>query len=296
MKLFSLVSATFAQTYAPYSTDYTTTDYSTYSSTGHRAPYRACGGTITGYETIASPFYPDYYPNNAHCVWNIELDDDVAGFNIVRKSEFSVESHYRCAYDWVRLETDDYEVNFCGGEDVARKRRAAKDEKEGGKYTADQVNPRDTGFPENWFIAGNSAKITFNSDFSQADTGFELEIVKMTRSQIIGHHAQRVMNSVADEKWGTRYSERMHKILDKMDDADTGVSCYEENFPSVAGDEGDEVTVFDADDMCKLNGQVNAAINSYARNNACEGRGKVYRQIIRSARKVKKFFNEKNAC
>merc|ERR1712210_306368 len=150
--------------------------------------------------------------------------------------------------------------NFCGGEDVARKRRAAKDEKEGGKYTADQVNPRDTGFPENWFIAGNSAKITFNSDFSQADTGFEFELVKMTRSQIIGHHAQRVMDSVADEKWGTRYSERMHKILDKMDDADTGVSCYEENFPSVAGDEGDEVTVFDADDMCKLNGQVNAAM------------------------------------
>ncbi|CBY11831.1 unnamed protein product [Oikopleura dioica] len=64
------------------------------------------------------------------------------------------------------------------------------------------------------------------------------------------------------------------------------------------GDEVDQLTahVFDENDFCKLNGQVNAAINSYARHHACEGRGKVYRQIIRSARKVKKFFNRKNEC
>ena len=89
----------------------------------------------------------------------------------------------------------------------------------------------------------------------------------------------------------------MQKALNKLSEADTGDSCYETNFPGEAtADEGDEITVFDADDMCKLNGQVNAAINSYARNNACAGRGKVYRQIIRSARKVKKFFNENNDC
>jgi hypothetical protein len=104
------------------------------------------------------------------------------------------------------------------------------------------------------------------------------------------------MDSVAEEKWGGRYAGRMQKALDKLSEADTGVSCYDENFPEEAADEGDEVTVFDADDMCKLNGQVNAAMNSYARNNACAGRGKVYRQIIRSARKVKKFFNENNDC
>ncbi|CBY34051.1 unnamed protein product [Oikopleura dioica] len=64
------------------------------------------------------------------------------------------------------------------------------------------------------------------------------------------------------------------------------------------GDEVDQLTahVFDENYFCKLNGQVNAAINSYARHHACEGRGKVYRQIIRSARKVKKFFNRKNEC
>ena len=89
----------------------------------------------------------------------------------------------------------------------------------------------------------------------------------------------------------------MHKALAKLAEAASldGSSCYDENFPQ-DGEEGDEITVFDADNMCKLNGQVNAAINSYARHNACEGRGKVYRQIIRSARKVKKFFNDKNDC
>lgn len=261
------------------------------------ASAQMCGGTITGYETIASPviYGSDLveYPDNTDCVWNIELGDDVFGFNIVRNS-FSVERHSRCAWDYVRLETSDYEVNFCGMSGELR--NAANDEKEEeGKYTPDQVNPRPDGFPENWYIHGGSAVISFHSDYSVRRAGFEFEIAKMTRSQIITYHAERVMKSVEDEKWGDRYAVRMHRALDKLDEADTGVSCYEENFP-VAGEEGDEVTVFDADDMCKLNGQVNAAINSYARNYACEGRGKVYRQIIRDARKTKKFFNNKMNC
>ena len=106
-----------------------------------------------------------------------------------------------------------------------------------------------------------------------------------------------MIDSVADEKWGIRYSDRMNKHLDKLAGADTGVNCYDENFPAgEEEEEGDEITVFDADNMCKLNGQVNSAINSYARHNACKGRGKVYRQVIRAARKAKKFFNDKNDC
>jgi hypothetical protein len=106
---------------------------------------------------------------------------------------------------------------------------------------------------------------------------------------------QRVIDSVAEERWGPRYAARMQKALKKLEDADDGSLCYDKNFPE-AEDESDEVTVFDAENMCKLNGQVNAAINSYARHRACEGRGKVYRQIIRSSRKVKKFFNDNNDC
>ena len=115
----------------------------------------------------------------------------------------------------------------------------------------------------------------------------------------INNHFQRVIASTRFHHWGDRYASRMEKILNRLQAADTGVSCYDKNFPEGAADEEDEVTVFDANnanDMCKLNSQVNAAINSYARNFACEGRGKVHRQIIRSARKVKKFFNNKKDC
>jgi len=85
----------------------------------------------------------------------------------------------------------------------------------------------------------------------------------------------------------------MNKILEKAAASDEGEACNEQNgFAEEAAD----VTVFDEDDMCKLNGQVNAALNSWARNYACSGRGKVYRQIIRQARKVRNFFNDKNNC
>ena len=79
-----------------------------------------------------------------------------------------------------------------------------------------------------------------------------------------------MIDSVADEKWGIRYSDRMNKHLDKLAGADTGVNCYDENFPAGEEEEGDEITVFDADNMCKLNGQVNAALNSeyFSRNSS----------------------------
>ena len=91
----------------------------------------------------------------------------------------------------------------------------------------------------------------------------------------------------------------MTKNLNKLEGAapEDGISCYDENIPQgERGEEADEITVFSADNMCKLNSQVNSAINSYARHNACKGRGKVYRQVIRSARKAKKFFHDKNEC
>jgi len=69
-----------------------------------------------------------------------------------------------------------------------------------------------------------------------------------------------VIDSVADEGWGNRFSGRIQKILSRLRDADTGVSCHEQNFPGESADEEDQITVFDADNMCKLNGQVNAAI------------------------------------
>ena len=107
---------------------------------------------------------------------------------------------------------------------------------------------------------------------------------------------QRIVESLPeDASWGERYVNRFYKAFNKAVNSDNGESCYEENgFGS--DDSADDVQVFDESDFCKLNGQVNAALNSWARNNACEGRGKVYRQIIRSARKTRNFYNNKMGC
>merc|ERR1712176_130838 len=297
MKLFSLVSIASAShdyypngvyTTSPYDT--TTTEPRTTSATSATTtgePFRECGGTITGYETIASPVeygetwdgsgkWGYFYPHNVQCVWNIELGDHVPGFNIVNIS-FDVEGDYLCEFDWVRVTANDVEENFCGEADRGNRRTANKEKKEGGKYTPDQVNPINTGFPAIKFIEGGSAVIRMHSDNTVRYGGFEFEIVKLTRWEIINFYVDKVSESVKDESWGPRYESRMAKILGKLGAApEDGVSCYDENFPQ-DGEEGDEITVFDADNMCKLNGQVNSAINSYARHNACKGRGKVYR-------------------
>ena len=107
---------------------------------------------------------------------------------------------------------------------------------------------------------------------------------------------QRIAASLPDDaSWAERYVNRFYKVFNKVVDADNGETCYEDNgFGSE--DSADDVQVFDESDFCKLNGQVNAALNSWARNNACEGRGKVYRQIIRSARKIRNLFIRKMNC
>lgn len=119
-------------------------------------------------------------------MWNIELGDDVPGFNIVR-NHFNLEYNYNCAYDWVRLEANGDTFNFCG---PAYYREASEKKEEDGKYTMSQVNPRPDGFPENWFVPGGSAVLTFHSDNSWQRSGFEFEIVPINRFNIIQAHAQ----------------------------------------------------------------------------------------------------------
>ena len=176
----------------PWWCDPTTVVDTTVSATTTEIPalFDDCGGTITGYETFASPLAGDniHYPNNARCVWNIELGDDVAGFNIVTKL-FEVEHRYNCAFDYVKLVANGREENYCG----ARRRQDANDsdeKKEAGKYNPDLVNVIDTGFPPSKFIAGGSAVVSFFSEYTFRDLGFVFDIVKMTRFQIITHHVE----------------------------------------------------------------------------------------------------------
>lgn len=273
----------------------------------------SCGGIVNEFQSITNPmWFSSFYFNNLDCTWHIELGD-ISGFTIVNNF-FDMEYESGCGWDYLKLiDGNGYEQNFCGElrEGVFfdsysnyEEEQQLEDEKDERNPTTQLVNVSNDGFPDRMFIAGGSATIRFVTDSSLRHGGFHFniekpsrfDIEKLSRFEIIEYFAKQVIDSVADEGWGNRFSGRMQKILSRLRDADTGVSCYEQNFRGESADEEDQITVFDADNMCKLNGQVNAAINSYARNNACDGRGKVYRQIIRSARKIKKFFNDKNMC
>jgi len=297
MKLFSLI--TLASAYDSTTEDYTSASYThTYPPNTTPPPVIYCGGTITKSQTIASPGYDegrDYY-RNLNCVWNIELGDDVIGFNI-KRNFFDVENNPYCIYDYVEVAADGDSTAYCGSNDGYKVTGAWK-KKTSNKSNARHENVVASGFPDSMFVEGGNAVITFSTDSSVELKGFELEIeaVKATRLQIISRHAQRIFDEISELKWAPRYENRLSKVLQQLEDSETGSSCYDGNFPTSSDDEGDEITVFDENDICKLNGQVNSAISSYARNYACDGRGKVYRQIIRSARKVKKFFHQKNLC
>jgi hypothetical protein len=97
---------------------------------------------------------------------------------------------YQCIFDWVRITANGVEENFCGETDDLSRSYSDKKEKDGGKWTHDQVNPRPDGFPDSKFIAGGSAVIRMHSDNFYETRGFEFELVKLTRWEIINSHAQ----------------------------------------------------------------------------------------------------------
>ncbi|KAM8912002.1 LOW QUALITY PROTEIN: scavenger receptor cysteine-rich domain-containing protein DMBT1 [Lycaon pictus] len=62
----------------------------------------ACGGFLFNASgTFSSPSYPGYYPNNAECVWEIEVNPGYRinlGFN-----RLQLEMHSNCAFDYVEI-------------------------------------------------------------------------------------------------------------------------------------------------------------------------------------------------
>ncbi|XP_069625649.1 scavenger receptor cysteine-rich domain-containing protein DMBT1-like isoform X3 [Ranitomeya imitator] len=61
-----------------------------------------CGGLLTQMNgTITSPFYPNRYPANSHCTWEIRVP---SGYYIwLSFLHFDVEPHPLCFYDWVAI-------------------------------------------------------------------------------------------------------------------------------------------------------------------------------------------------
>jgi len=296
-----MLAAAQAYTTESYTTQETTTVTATTRSevtlTAHPDQFTDCGGAIAIAGSFSSPNYPDHYPSHARCTWEIDIGR-VSGFYLVPR-EFAVETHWNpsrmnvCGHDYLKVVENGVERNFCGfnegGDNYSNSN--TRSEKEGGKWTPDLPNASKNGF-QKMFVLGGKATVSLSTDYNMQYNGFSFDIVEGDRLDVIEYHAQRVFNSLSDEGFAARYISRMNKMLAKARDADTGASCYEEN----GFEEASDVTVFDEDDMCKLNGQVNAALNSWARNYACAGRGKGYRQIIRQSRKVRNFFNDRNGC
>ncbi|CAG5104113.1 Oidioi.mRNA.OKI2018_I69.chr1.g1100.t1.cds [Oikopleura dioica] len=297
------------------SASFTTSEYSTSTTTEPTTPTDGYGWTTDWWETVMSTTstgffeYPNEYPPFSRCTWTINLGENKA-FQIIPRA-FDVNRTWRrtwngwnvdyvlsCFYDHVTVNANGVERTFCGkNEDPVG--RSVPDEdldefepEEEGKHHDGDLSNVEEGFPI-IVVPSGSAVVTFQSNWDYAKSGFELEIAELSRLQVIEIHAQRIFKSLPKNRFGERYQHRMERTFAQMKAAYTGDQCYEDNG---FGEEAADINVFDENDMCKLNGQINAAINSFARNYACEGRGKVHRQIIRSARKTRNFYAAKNDC
>jgi len=96
-------------------------------------------------------------------------------------------------------------------------------------------------------------------------------------------------NSNFDSRFDTRFGKMIALAQSSFDNK----NCKSTNAPD---DESDEVNVFTEGDMCALNGQINSALSSWARNFACQGNGRVHRQIVRKSRKIQNFFHDRQNC
>uniref|UniRef100_G1S588 Scavenger receptor cysteine-rich domain-containing protein DMBT1 n=1 Tax=Nomascus leucogenys TaxID=61853 RepID=G1S588_NOMLE len=65
-------------------------------------PSSNCGGFLfSASGTFSSPSYPAYYPNNAKCVWEIEVN---SGYRInLGFSNLQLEAHHNCSFDYVEI-------------------------------------------------------------------------------------------------------------------------------------------------------------------------------------------------
>lgn len=104
----------------------------------------ACGGVLnTSNGTITSPSFPEAYPSNKHCVWEIIARPQ---YRItINFTHFDLEGsnvHYEeCEYDWV-------EVSSNVEDEIPRKRIV---------FCGSRLPPLITS-------EGNSMKLTFSSD------------------------------------------------------------------------------------------------------------------------------------
>nr|XP_035926099.1 deleted in malignant brain tumors 1 protein isoform X7 [Halichoerus grypus] len=80
----------------------TTPDWWRPSTITTNRPFLDCGGFLFNASgAFSSPSYPGYYPNNAECVWEIEVN---SGYRInLGFSHLQLETHRNCNFDYVEI-------------------------------------------------------------------------------------------------------------------------------------------------------------------------------------------------
>ena len=81
----------------------------------------------------------------------------------------------------------------------------------------------------------------------------------------------------------------MTRVMNKFQSSSLENICFQENGFSTE----QEIDVHFYGNLCDKNALVYRAINSFAANYACDGRGKLFRRITRSARKGHFYFMKK---
>uniref|UniRef100_A0A914PER5 CUB domain-containing protein n=1 Tax=Panagrolaimus davidi TaxID=227884 RepID=A0A914PER5_9BILA len=114
-----------------------------------------CGGSISGNNNaIQSPSFPELYPPDSFCVWNITVSQ---GYRVAATFRyFNLEPHKNCSYDKLEI----YESTVANPETLI------------GRFCGQNI-PK--------FITTNTSNsmiVKFTSDASIQKTGFHIEFLK----------------------------------------------------------------------------------------------------------------------
>lgn len=126
-----------------------------------------CGGNRSGFfGVIKSPNFPNTYPNNVHCVWNITVPK---GHRIrIRFTVIDIEFFFQCDYDWLSLRSGNSTLGrFCGSKHKT-------------------INKHHSKLPKEYVISPtNECTITFHSDYSNEESyaGFRAHYIAVDEDE-----------------------------------------------------------------------------------------------------------------
>ncbi|CAG5082587.1 Oidioi.mRNA.OKI2018_I69.PAR.g10162.t1.cds [Oikopleura dioica] len=245
----------------------------TYGTNSWDPYFLNCGGWITSPQTLTSPNFPANYPGKARCSWTIRDR---------KTDEYRNTIHCGSNSNWTfQAEVSRIEMN---------------DEEEQERVLTWGRVPV-VGLPT---LHGYTSLKLWTDGYKEF-AGFKLEIVPAYPKYYldkIDEKIQNITNSLPKNKFGRntafyrRFNAKMTRVLGKFDSSNFEDLCYEEN----GFESRQEIhTDFGTENLCNANLQLNDAINNFAANFACDGRGKLFRKMTRHARRTKEYFI-KNFC